>query len=109
LAMAAFYGVLSAALHRRPGPGLALLARAFFVLAIIFATVAIPFAADPQWTSAWWALESAAVYWIGCRQKQTLARAFALLLQLGAALAFAAGGFERGEHLFLNATFLGSI
>ena len=109
LAMAAFYGVLSLALHRRPEPGLALLARAFFVLAVIFATVAIPFAADPQWTSAWWALESAAVYWIGCRQKQTLARAFALLLQLGAALAFAAGGFEPGEGLFLNATFLGSI
>jgi uncharacterized membrane protein len=109
LAMAAVYAVLWLALHRRPEPGLSLLSKAFFVLAVILATVAIPFAADPQWTSAWWALESAAVYWIGCRQKQFLARAFALLLQLGAALAFAAGGFERGEHLFLNATFFGSI
>ena len=109
LAMAAVYAVLWLALHRRPEPGLSLLSKAFFVLAVILATVAIPFAADPQWTSAWWALESAAVYWIGCRQKQGLARAFALLLQLGAALAFAAGGFERGEHLFLNATFFGSI
>ena len=109
LAMAAVYAVLWLPLHRRPEPGLSLLARAFLVLAIILATVAIPFGADPHWTSAWWALEAAAVYWIGCRQRQGLARAFALLLQLGAALAFAAGGFERGEHLFLNATFTGSI
>jgi uncharacterized membrane protein len=109
LAMAAVYAVLSFALHRRPEPGFALLSRAFFVLAVVFATVAIPFAADPQWTSAWWALEAAAVYWIGCLQKQWLARAFALLLQVGAAAAFVAGGFAAGERMFVNATFLGSV
>jgi uncharacterized membrane protein len=109
LAMAAVYASLSFALSRRSEPGFALLSRAFFVLAVVFATVAIPFAADPQWTSAWWALEAAAVYWIGCRQAQWMARGFALLLQIAAALAFAAGGYERGERLFLNAAFLGSI
>ena len=108
LGAAAVYGVLAAALFRRPEPGLSLLARAFFALAIIFATIAIPFAVDPRWTTAWWALEGAAVYWIGCRQRQGLARAFALLVQAGAALAFLAGGLEEGEHLFLNATFLGT-
>ena len=75
-----------------------LLARSFLVLAIVFATIAIPFAADPRWTSAWWALEAAAVYWIGCEQRQGLARAFALLLQLGAALAFVLGGPSRGRR-----------
>ncbi len=108
LGMATVYGALAAALYRRAEPGLALLARAFFVLAITFATIAIPFAADPRWTSAWWALEAAGVYWIGCRQRQTLARAFALLLQVGAAVAFVASGFDEGERLFLNATFLGT-
>jgi len=108
LCVAAVYGVLAAALFRRPEPGLSLLARAFFALAIIFATIAIPFAADPRWTTAWWALEGAAVYWIGCRQRQGLARAFALLVQAGAAVAFVAGGLEEGERLFLNATFLGT-
>ncbi|MEO8753872.1 MAG: DUF2339 domain-containing protein [Casimicrobiaceae bacterium] len=108
LCMAVVYGVLAAALYRRPEPGLSLLARAFFVLAVIFATIAIPFAADPRWTSAWWALEAAGVYWIGCRQRQPLARAFALLLQVGAAIAFVAAGLEEGERLFLNATFLGT-
>ena len=106
-AMAILYGALALALLRRAEPGLALLARAFGVLAVIFGTVAIPFAADPRWTSAWWALEAAGVYWIGCRQRQGLARAFALLLQLGAALAFVAG-FEPGDRLFLNATYLGT-
>ena len=108
LAASALYGVLAAALHRRPEPGLGLLARAFFVLAIIFGTLAIPFAADPHWTSAWWALEAAGVYWIGCRQRQRLARAFALLLQAGAAAAFVVGGFDTGDRLFLNATFFGT-
>jgi uncharacterized membrane protein len=109
LAMAAVYAALWLALHRRAEPGLALLARAFFVLAVILATVAIPFAADPQWTTAWWSLEAAAVYWIGCRQRQPLARGFALLLQLGAALSFVAGGIDAGERAFLNAGFMGSI
>lgn len=109
LAMAAVYAGLWLALHRRPQSGLVLLARAFFVLAVILATVAIPFAADPRWTSAWWALESAAVFWIGCRQRQPFARAFALLLQLAAGLAFVYGGFESGGRLFLNASFMGSV
>jgi uncharacterized membrane protein len=108
LAMAGVYGLLALALFRRPEPGLRLLARAFLVLAVIFATIAIPFAVDPQWTCAWWALEAAGVYWIGCRQRQGLARGFALLLQLGAGFAFFAGGVDAGERLFLNATFLGT-
>ncbi|MFO1303734.1 MAG: DUF2339 domain-containing protein [Burkholderiales bacterium] len=109
LAMAGVYAVLWFALHRRAEPGLVLLSKAFAALAVVLATIAIPFAADPQWTSAWWALESAAVYWIGCRQQQVIARGFALLLQAGAALAFAYGDIEAGGAMFLNATFFGSI
>ena len=108
VALAVFYGALAVALFRRAEPGLALLARAFLALAIIFATIAVPFAADPRWTSAWWALEAAGVYWIGCRQRQPLARAFALVLQAGAAAAFVAADVEPGMRLFLNASFLGT-
>ncbi len=109
LALAVFYGVLALVLLRREEPGLQLLARTFMVLAIIFVTVAIPFAVDPRWTSGWWALEAAAVYWIGCRQRQALARAFALLLQLGAAVMFALGDGLPGAVPFLNATFVGTL
>lgn len=108
LALALFYAALAAALLRRPEPGLALLARAFVALAIVFGTVAIPFAADPRWTSAWWALEAAGVYWIGCRQRQPLARGLALLLQVAAAAAFVLSDVDAGGRLFLNATFLGA-
>jgi uncharacterized membrane protein len=104
----AVYGALFAILRKRSEPGFALLSRTFLVLAIIFATIAISFAADPRWTSAWWALEAAAVYWVGCEQRQGLARSFALLLQVGAAAALVLGGLSEGEHLFRNASFLGT-
>lgn len=106
--LAVVYGVLAAGLWRRHEPGLSLLARAFMVLAIIFVTVAIPNAVDARWTSAWWALEAAGVYWIGCRQRQPLARAFALLLQLGAAVAFGSDLWRESDRVFLNANFLGA-
>ena len=109
VAVAAIYAVLFAALRRRQEPGLALLAQAFLALAVVFATLAIPFAVDPRWTSAWWALEAAAVFWIGCRQDQPFARAFALGLQACAAAAFVAGGLPRGAMpAFANATFFGA-
>ncbi|MFO1414650.1 MAG: DUF2339 domain-containing protein [Burkholderiales bacterium] len=106
-ALAILYGVLAAALFRPEQPALALLARAFFALAVIFATVAIPFAVDPQWTTAWWALEAAGVYWIATRQKQPIARGFALFLQVAAALAFLGNDVTAGGTPFLNAAFLG--
>jgi len=106
--VAAFYGALALALWRRSEPGLALLGRAFLVLAIIFATIGIPYAVDARWTSAWWALEAAGVYWIGCRQRQGIARTFALLLQLGAAMAFATDLLRESERMFVNANFMGA-
>ncbi|CAG0968051.1 hypothetical protein BURK1_01072 [Burkholderiales bacterium] len=109
LAMAATYAVLFVALRRRLEPGLALLAQSFLALAVVFATLAVPFAVDARWTSAWWALEAAAVYWIGCRQDQRIARAFALALQACAAAAFVLGGVPRGAMpAFANAGFLGA-
>jgi uncharacterized membrane protein len=106
--VAAVYAMSFVALRKRAEPGLRLLSRTFLVLAVIFGTIAIPFAADPRWTSAWWALEAAGVYWIGCEQRHGLARAFALLLQFAAAVAFVLGGLPEGETMFLNASFLGT-
>ena len=70
LAIATVYALLHAALRRREAPGLRLLAQSFLALAVVFATIAVPFAVDARWTSAWWALEAAAVYWLGCRQQR---------------------------------------
>jgi uncharacterized membrane protein len=105
--LSAIYASLWWWLRARTEGGLALLAKAFAALALIFATLAIPFAVDARATSAWWALESAGVYWLGVVQRQPLARAFALLLQLVAGLAFLVGGPAEVSRPFLNADFLG--
>src|SRR5688572_9076498 len=106
-ALAATYGVLWFLLRARANDGLALLAKAFAALAVIFGTLAIPFAVDPRATSAWWALEAAAVYWMGVVQRQPLARAFALCLQAGAAALFLIELGPVGGRVMLNAGFLG--
>ena len=108
-ALAAFYASLAWILRRREAPGFALLWRAFAALAVVFFTLASPFAADPQWTPAWWALEAVAVYWIGCVQRQPVVRGFALLLQVAAAFAFAIAGPTGSGTMFANAEFLGGI
>ena len=110
IAMAAFYLILFAALRRRGEPGFALLARAFLALAVIFATIALPFAFDRRATAALWAVEAAGVYWIGIRQRAQLVRGFALAIELGAGIVFAASGMaSRGDPLFANAFFAGAI
>lgn len=65
-----------------------LLGETCLALGVIFASLAIPLGLDARWTAAAWAVEGAGIYWLGLRQHRPLARAFALLLQLGSALAF---------------------
>jgi uncharacterized membrane protein len=109
VAIAVVYAGAWVALRRRAEPALGLLAQAFLALAVIFATVAVPFAFDARWTTAYWAVEGAGVFWLGCRQRQPLACAFGLVLQVAAGVMFAAAGLPmRGETLFLNASFTGS-
>ena len=72
---------LALALALRARPAMRLLAESFLALGVVFATLAIPLALDARWTSAAWALEGAAVVWVGMRQERRLARAFGILLQ----------------------------
>jgi uncharacterized membrane protein len=96
-------------LLRRPGTAsTATLASAFGALAVIFATLTVPFAVDARWTSAVWAVEAAGVYWIGCREDRRFARGFALLLQVAAGISLLLSGFdESAEPAFANRQFLG--
>jgi uncharacterized membrane protein len=85
------------------------LTEAFFAFGIIFATMAIPFALEGRWTSAAWALEGAALLWAGVRQERTSARAFGILLQFGAGLAFLTDIYGNADSLpLLNGLFLGT-
>ncbi len=87
-AMGAFYLVLSWFIWKRKGDGLKLLAEAFLALGVIFASMAIPFALAPTQTAAAWALEGAGLLWLGSRQNRLSVRAFGLILQVGAGMAF---------------------
>ena len=91
IGMSAVYLVLARILHARRNEHARQLVEAFLALGVIFATIAIPLALDARWTSATWALEGAAMLWVGVRQRRRVVRAFGLLLQFGAGLAFASG------------------
>ncbi|MDB5859181.1 MAG: hypothetical protein JWQ76_2870 [Ramlibacter sp.] len=85
------------------------LAECFAALALGFITLAVPLALDGRWTSAVWAVEGAAVYWMGRRQGRWLARAAGLALQVLAAVVYLEGSMLslQGQWPFANPGFLG--
>ncbi|MEO8009440.1 MAG: DUF2339 domain-containing protein, partial [Betaproteobacteria bacterium] len=110
VAAAAIYLVLASALYRRHAENLRMLVEAFLALGVIFATLAIPLAFDGRWTSAAWALEGAAAYWVGAKQGRRLPRAFGLLLQFAAGVAFVADAARSsGDTPVLNSFYLGCV
>ena len=110
LVLGLFYALLATLLWRRLAEGLRMLIEAFLALAVAFGSLAIPLAFDGQWTSAAWALEGAAMVWVGARQQRPWARLFALLLQVGAAVFFLDGvWYPFGAPAFINRYFLGCL
>ena len=105
--LAAFYLVLASRLLKRGNDGLRLLVEAFFALGVVFATLAVPLAFEGRWTSAVWALEAAAILWIGVRQQRLAPRLFAVLLQFGAGAMFLFDLPHGGALPWLNVAFLG--
>ncbi len=85
-----------------------LLAETCLALGVIFASLAIPLGLDARWTAAAWAVEGAGIFWLGLRQHRPLARAFALLLQLGSALAFLSK-LSLGDSSLLDGSALGAL
>jgi uncharacterized membrane protein len=95
LALAAVYAVLGALLIRRQH--MRVLGESFAVLAVGFATLAIPLALSARSTACTFALEGAALVWLGFRQQRRLPRWSGLALQALAAGAFVASlGFDVG-------------
>jgi Predicted membrane protein len=109
LMLGGWYVGLSWLLWRQLAEGMRLLTEAFLALGVIFASLAIPLGLDPNWTAAAWALEGAAMVWVGSRQDRPLARLFGLLLQIGAAVSFVDGlVLPANSGLLVNWAFLGS-
>lgn len=110
LALAVFYLLLATAMFRRAGQGLRLLVESFIALSLAFGTLAVPLAFEGRLTSATWALEGAAVVWIGVRQSRLLPRIFGYVLQAAAGIAFlvdVSKGY--GATPVLNSFYLGCL
>ncbi|NQD91350.1 DUF2339 domain-containing protein, partial [Pseudomonas sp. CrR25] len=108
LALGLLYLGLARLLAERSGGRVLLLVETCLALGVVFASLAIPLGLDARWTSAAWAVEGAGIYWLGLRQRRGLARAFALLLQAAAALAFL-GSLRGGADTLLDGAPLGAL
>lgn len=81
-----FYLSLTWALFKKKPQEMRLLCEAFLAIGVGFGTIAIPLAFDARGTATAWALEGAALVWVGVRQERLSARVAGLLLQVGASL-----------------------
>jgi len=89
---------------------LTLLGESHALLALGFATIAIPLALSARSTACTWAIEGAALVWLGLRQERRLPRWIGYALQLFAGLAFASNfhvATDAGP--IVNGDFLGAI
>jgi uncharacterized membrane protein len=109
LGLGALYAVLAWWLHRREH--FVALATPYALLAVGFATLAVPLALSAQATASVFALEGAALAWLGLRQQRRLPQLSGLLLQLLAAGSFAigVGNTEAPLQAVLNARFMGAL
>ena len=110
LGLGLFYTLLARAIWHRAAGSLRLLGECFLALGLVFASLAIPLGLDPAWTTAAWALEGAALVWLGARQGRRGLVRFGLVLQAGAGLAFLAQStLPPGSLTLANRVFLGSV
>jgi uncharacterized membrane protein len=104
LVIALTYASMASLLWRWRGGTLRLLVESFLALAVVFGTLTVPLAFDGRWTSAVWAVEGAAIVWIGLKQRQPLAWRFGILVQLASWASFLAAmsGLDAGAALTNN-------
>jgi uncharacterized membrane protein len=108
LAVSALYLAIATVLHRSRQASQRLLVEACMALGVLFLTLAVPLALDGRWSAATWALEGAALIWIGCRQDRRLPRAFGALLQIAGGVIFCFDiDAPHGTVPILNGGFLG--
>ncbi|MET0550850.1 MAG: DUF2339 domain-containing protein [Xanthomonas sp.] len=109
LGLAALYALLAAALIRRAR--FALLGQAYAVLAVGFATLAVPLALSARATASVFALEGAALVWLGLRQRRWLPQLSGAGLQLAASFGFLLGvdAIAQDTRAVANATFMSAL
>ena len=87
-ALTLFYAGLAAFMLQRMPDYMRVLGEAFAGLALVFSVITIPLVVDSSATSLAWALQGAAMCWLGCRQDRRLALFAGIVLQGLAAVAW---------------------
>lgn len=107
---ALYYFGLWALMFRRGSEAVRLLERSHLGIALALLTITIPLAFDAQVTSAFWAVEGAAVLWFGVHTRRHLAQGTGLAMQLLAGGAFVHGFPGFGHALpILNDIAIGGL
>lgn len=111
LGFSAFYLLAGRLVWATQPRGLTLLAEAYAIVGVIFATLAIPLAFEGQWTGAAWAVEAAGMYWLGVRQQRPYARAFSFAVFAGAVFKLLEATQLDGapEHALLDGSLIGPL
>lgn len=107
LGLATLYAALAWWLRRRAG--YAALVPMYALLAVGFATLAVPLALSARATASVFALEGAALVWLGLRQQRRLPQAGGTLLQVLAAIAFASAQAMPGDVAVANPVFMSAL
>lgn len=108
LGLAALYAALAWTLRRRGN--FSVLGTSYALLAVGFATLAVPLAFSARATGCVFALEGAALVWLGLRQQRRLPEFSGIALQLLAAIAFGIGaGGRAGDVAIANAGFMSAL
>lgn len=115
LGLGVMYAVLSRALRRRENYDV--LAHSYALLAVGFATLSVPLALSAQATACVFALEGAALAWLGLRQSRLLPQLTGAGLQVAAAMAFliaqssvvAWSDATATAPMFANASFMSAL
>ncbi|MEM7432272.1 MAG: DUF2339 domain-containing protein [Pseudomonadota bacterium] len=91
--LAAVYSATAYGLVRFDRSRMRTLIESYLVIAVAFITIAIPLALDDRWTAVAWALEGAALVWLGLRQTRLLSQVTGIVLLFGSAIAYVAAGW----------------
>jgi uncharacterized membrane protein len=103
------YLLLAGWLHHTQRDTLRLLKESFIALGVAFLTLAVPLWLEDTWTAATWALEGAALVWIGLRQGRWLPTASGALLQMAAAIAYGWQDALPASMPVVNTTCMGAL
>lgn len=95
-AAAAMYATTAFFIYRLKLEQMRLLVESYFSLAVVFGTIAIPLALDERFTVVAWALEGAALIWVGVRQSRFLSKISGTLLLYGSGYYYFDAGWSSG-------------